>query len=138
MSIHLAVGSSDPVEVKALTDLEQKIDSYFDLGMEFAEYLDKPVASLPANLRTTSLSYTSGNQAWTPGEFTFTLCGGITGKITVISSGTLMEYMDEFPMDVTISGSRTGGSRTWVRATQIQKLATATAAAAVAAVATAT
>ena len=103
MSIHLAVGSSDPVEVKALTDLEQEIDSYFDLGMEFAEYLDKPVASLPANLRTTSLSYTSGNQAWTPGEFTFTLCGGITGKITVISSGTLMEYMDEFPMDVTIS-----------------------------------
>jgi hypothetical protein len=102
MSIDLDVGSGVTLPLSSLTDLANAAPSALSLGPEFAGQLDQPLSKLPPNLASTSIQYTSGNQSWNLGGFTFSLSGGVTGKLSVILSGTLFTYTDGFPTDVTI------------------------------------
>jgi hypothetical protein len=103
MPIDLTVGATDKVSIKTLKDLEHEALSEIGLGAEFAGHLDQPISALPPDLRVTELSYASGNQSWKPGDFTFTLSGGVTGKMSVLTSGNLMDYTDEFASEITVS-----------------------------------
>jgi hypothetical protein len=112
MSISLSVGSGDPISVDNLTDLKNAASSLLKLGNEFAAYLDKQISALPASAQSTAIQYTSGNQSWAPGIFTFTLSGGVTGKLSVITSGDLLTYTDGFATEVVLGLSTTANSDT--------------------------
>jgi hypothetical protein len=104
MSISLTVGSGDPISLDNLTDLKSASNSLLKLGSEFAAYLNKPISALPTSAQSTSIQYASGNQSWSPGPLTFTLSGGVTGKISVITSGALFNYTDGFATEVVPAG----------------------------------
>ena len=96
MSISLAIGSDRPLLVSSLTDLENAARSDLNLGSEFTNQLDKPISNLPAALSSTSIQYSGGNQSWKVGDFTFALSRGVSGKVSVITSGDLFSYTDGF------------------------------------------
>jgi hypothetical protein len=87
--------------VDKLTDLEKSVDKVpteLRLGGEFAGHLDKSLSTLPNGI-CTSIAYTSGNQCWKLGDFSFTLSGGVTGKLSAITSGKLLSYTDDLPTE---------------------------------------
>jgi|GEM_PF-3021022 len=100
MSINLTVGTNAPILLNTLTDLENAVESNLSLGSEFASHLDRPISSLPPGVDNTAIQYASGNLIWKPGDFTFTLSGGMTGKLSVIASGSLFSYTDGFATEV--------------------------------------
>ncbi|WP_263355838.1 hypothetical protein [Acidicapsa ligni] len=102
MGISLIIGNRDPFAVSSLKDLKSDVDTLLHLGDDFQDWLDKPISALPKELQNTGISYTSGNQSWTAGDFTFSLCGGATGKISIATSGSLLSYTDEFPTEVSV------------------------------------
>lgn len=108
MSISLNIGGIAQPSIDGLTDLKNdSAATALQLGEEFSNGLDAKLSDLPANLAT-NVSYSSGNQSWTPaGPVTFTLSGGVSGKIAVVKSGKLLSYTDGFPTTVTL-GLETG------------------------------
>jgi hypothetical protein len=46
------------------------------------------------------LQYSSGNQSWTLEDFTFSLSGGTSGKVSVVKSGDLLTYTDGFAVEM--------------------------------------
>jgi hypothetical protein len=115
MPINLTAGSGTPIPLGTLKDLQNNALTELNLGNEFVQYLGGPISALPDTLLTTSIQYTSGNQKWTLGTaapVSFTLSGGVTGKITVIKSGTILSYTDSFPTQVALSLSTTTNSST--------------------------
>ncbi|MFZ0795507.1 MAG: hypothetical protein WAM65_17210, partial [Candidatus Korobacteraceae bacterium] len=100
MSVHLSIGP-DAIPVDNLTDLEKSVDKVateLRLGSEFAGHLDQSISTLPQGI-STSIQYSSGNQCWKLGDFSFSLSGGITGKLSVITSGKLLSYTDDLPTE---------------------------------------
>jgi len=115
MPITLTAGSGTPIPLGTLTDLENNLTTYLNLGVEYVNYLSGPISALPDSLLSTTIQYTSGNQSWKLGAVapvSFTLSGGITGKISVIKSGTIFTYTDSFPTQVTLSLTPTTNSNT--------------------------
>jgi hypothetical protein len=102
MGINLILDGHDPLSVSSMKDLKSDEDLVLHMGGEFHDWLDKPISELPKELQTTGLNYTSGTQTWKPGDFTFTLCGGVKSTVSVATSGSLLSYTDEFPTEVTI------------------------------------
>jgi len=101
MSVRLSIGSNPAIPVDKLTDLEKSVDKVpteLRLGVEFAGHLDHSISTLPKDI-STSIQYTSGNQCWKLGDFSFTLSGGLTGKLSVITSGNLLSYTDDLPTE---------------------------------------
>ena len=101
MSVRLSIGSNPAIPVDKLTDLEKSVDKVpteLRLGVEFAGHLDQSISTLPKDI-STSIQYTSGNQCWKLGDFSFTLSGGVTGKLSVITSGNLLSYTDDLPTE---------------------------------------
>lgn len=110
MSISLTIGGLSPTSITGLTDLESaSTATALQLGKEFTNSLTAKLSDLPANFQATNVSYSSGTQSWTPaaGPVTFTLSGGVSGKITLVKSGKLFSYTDGFPTTVTL-GLQTG------------------------------
>lgn len=101
MPINLTVGSDPPISVSTLQDLASAVESNFTTGAEFIGQLDRPISTLPSNLSST-IQYTSGNQSWKLGDFGFTLSGGVTGKISVLTSGNILSYTDGFATEMSI------------------------------------
>ncbi len=109
MSVRLSIASDAPVSVDKLTDLDKAVDKVtteLRLGVEFAGHLDQSISTLPEGI-CTSIQYSSGNQCWKLGEFSFTLSGGVTGKLSVIKSGKLLSYTDDLPTEVTFGPAPT-------------------------------
>jgi hypothetical protein len=102
MSITLTVDSNSPIEMGALKDLEHKVASIFKLGTHFNAYLDGQIASLPSDVRTTTIGYDSGNKSWGAGDFGFTIGGGFRGAISVYTEGTLFSYPNGFETEVVL------------------------------------
>jgi hypothetical protein len=96
VSISLTIGCDKPILISSLTDLENAARSDLNLGSEFTNQLDKPISNLPPALSSTSIQYSGGNQSWKVGDFTFTLSRGVSGKVSVITSGDLFSYTDGF------------------------------------------
>ena len=102
MSVRLSLASDPPILVDKLTDLEKAVGkdpTALGLGIELAGHLDQNISTLPGGI-STPIHYTSGNQCWKLGEFSFTLSGGVSGKLSVITSGTLLSYTDNLPTEV--------------------------------------
>jgi hypothetical protein len=110
MPISLTSGSGDPIPCNTLTDLKHPETTFLKLGEEFGQYIRQPISSLPDNLKTSSIQYTSGNQSWKFETFTFTLSGGVSGKISIITSGDLLTYTDGFQAEVVLGLSTTKNS----------------------------
>ncbi len=101
MSVRLSIASDPAIPVDKLNDLEKAVDKVpteLRLGAEFAGHLDKSISTLPEGI-STSIQYSSGNQCWKLGDFSFTLSGGVTGKLSVITSGKLLSYTDDLPTE---------------------------------------
>ncbi len=107
MSISVSIGNNGSLSPKLLTDLKEdfaklKGGSHLSLGHDLDAFLDQPLSAVPALLRSTTVQYTSGNQCWTPGPLSFTLSGGVCGKLAIVTSGDLLSYTDSFPTTVTL------------------------------------
>ncbi len=100
MSINLTVGSNTAIGLNTLTDLKNVLDSNLSLGTEFTNLLDRPLGSIPASLSSANIQLSSGNPSWSVGNFTFTLSGGVSGTVSVITSGDLLSYTDGFATEV--------------------------------------
>src|ERR1700761_2023717 len=106
MSISLTVGDTSPLSLSGLKDLAgAATDTNLKLGKEFSAYVKQPLSSLPPQFSSTGVQYTSGGGSWTPGmgvapPLSFTLTGGVCGKVSVITCGNLLTYVDEFPQEV--------------------------------------
>ena len=112
MSITLAAGAGDPIAIDSLADLQNAASTFLKLGNEFLDYLRQPISSLPAGPQSTTVEYKSGNQSWAPGAFTFTPSGGVSGKISVLTSGNLLSYTDGFATQIVIGLSTNPNSNT--------------------------
>ncbi len=109
MSVRLSIASEAPIPVDKLTDLEKAVDkgpTELVLGVEFAGHLDQSISTLPGGI-STSIQYSSGNQCWKLGDFSFTLSGGVTGKLSVITSGKLLSYTDDLPTEAVFGAAPT-------------------------------
>jgi hypothetical protein len=94
------------MDLNSLTDLENLASpTLLKLGSEFVAYLNQPLSSLPAALSGTSVQYTGGSPTWTPGPITFTLSGGVSGKVSVITTGDLLTYTGGFPTQVVLGAA---------------------------------
>ena len=97
MSISLSIGSSGTVSLTNLSDLASALEpTALSLLRGFDGHLDDQLSSVPAALQTSEIQYASGNRSWNVGDFGFTLCGGVTGKLSIVSSGNLFSYTDAF------------------------------------------
>ena len=108
MSLDITVGSRQITSLGPLKDLKSTMESDFKLGPEIQSQLDKPLSTLPANLRSVAIN-ASQSPSWSPGagEFTFSLSAGVAGKLAVLLAGdTLLSYADEFETDISIGPSR--------------------------------
>ena len=116
MSISLTIGTNAPLSIDGVTDLENLASATgLQLGKEFSNDLNTRLSALPNDFQATNVSYSSGNQSWTPaGPVTFTLSGGVSGKITIIKSGNLLSYTDGFPTTVTLELDPTTNSNSTV------------------------
>jgi hypothetical protein len=104
MSLDITVGSRQITSLGPLKDLKSTMESDFKLGPEIQSQLDKPLSTLPANLRSVAIN-ASQSPSWSPGagEFTFSLSAGVAGKLAVLLAGdTLISYADEFETDISI------------------------------------
>jgi hypothetical protein len=109
MSVNFSIASETPTSVDKLTDLEKAVDKLpteLRLGVEFAGHLDQSISTQPGGI-STSIQYTSGNQCWKLGDFSFTLSGGVTGKLSVITPGKLLSYTDDLPTEVSFGAAPT-------------------------------
>ncbi len=103
MSINFSLGSLSLTQVDNLTDLKNTVATYLKIGEELEGKHDFTLASLPVELRTTSIGYSSGNQCWNLGEFGFTLSGGVCGKLSVCMAGDeLFKYAKKFDTELVI------------------------------------
>ena len=103
MSINFSLGSPSLTQVDNLTDLKNTVATYLKIGKELEGKHDFTLASLPVELRTTSIGYTSGNQCWKLGDFGFTLSGGVCGKLSVTMAGDeLFKYANGFETKIAI------------------------------------
>ncbi len=104
MSLDITVGSRQLTSLGPLKDLKSNMESDFKLGPEIQSQLDKPLSTLPANLRSVAIN-ASQSPSWSPGagEFTFSLSAGVAGKLAVFLAGdTLLSYADDFETDISI------------------------------------
>jgi len=106
MSLEITVGNQSLTTFPKLKDLENTVKSDLHLGPEIASQMNQPLSTLPANLRSTLIHYDTGNKSWGAGDFTFTLCAGVTGKLSVMLAGdALVTYTDSFPTDISIGAN---------------------------------
>jgi hypothetical protein len=109
MSINITVGSRNITSLGSLKDLKSTVESDFKLGPEFESQLDKPLAQLPANMRSVDVDY-DGGPSWAAGIFSFSLSVGGTGKLAVMLPGdTLLSYADDFQTDISIAADQSAG-----------------------------
>jgi hypothetical protein len=104
MSLDITVGSRQITSLGPLKDLKSNMESDFKLGPELQSQLDKPLSTLPPNLRSVAMNC-SQSPSWSPGagEFTFSLTAGVAGKLAVLLAGdTMLSYADEFETDISI------------------------------------
>jgi hypothetical protein len=104
MSFSITVGNRNITSLGPLKDLQSNIESDFKLGPELEGQLDKPLSTLPANLRSVAIAG-DGSPSWSPGngEFTFSLTAGVSGSLSVYLGGdTLLSYVDDFETDISI------------------------------------
>ena len=107
MSLDITVGSRPITSLGPLKDLKSSIQSDFKLGPEMESQLDKPLSTLPANLRSVGIDF-DGGPSWSPGngEFTFSLTAGVKGKLAVMLGGDeLLSYSDDFETNISIGPS---------------------------------
>ncbi len=109
MAFSLSVGGNNPVSLNGMKDLAgAATETNLKLGAEFSKFLLQPLSALPAQFSSTAVQYTGASPSWTPGlggtsPLTFTLSGGVCGKVSVITSGNLLTYTDRFPQTVSTS-----------------------------------
>jgi hypothetical protein len=99
VSITLQVGSdnANDIQIDKLTDLRSEATTLLSLAEEVVGDLNQQVSNLAAD-KQMQLKYSSGNNQWTVGNFTFGLSGGVTGSITFKAPGDdLLTYTKSFP-----------------------------------------
>jgi hypothetical protein len=102
MSLDITAGSRSITSLGPLKDLASSVKSDFRLGPEIESQLDKPLSTMPANLRSVGVDG-SGSPSWTAGAFSFSLTAGAAGKLSVMLGGdTLLNYADKFETDISI------------------------------------
>jgi hypothetical protein len=102
MSLDITAGSRSITSLGPLKDLASGVTCDFRLGPEIESQLDKPLSTMPANLRRVGVDG-SGSPSWTAGAFSFSLTAGAKGKLSVMLGGdTLLNYADKFETDISI------------------------------------
>jgi hypothetical protein len=106
VSISLSLGNIGSLTLKQLsdelTDLKGSGSTHLNLGHDLDAFLKQPLSSIPSAFTSVALNYGSGDQTWTPGPVTFTLSGGVCGKVSIYTSGNFVSYTDGFPTTVTL------------------------------------
>lgn len=102
MPIQLTVGTDNPISVDPTQDLAAATQTILTAGPEFAGHLDQQISSLPTNLNSTSVQYTSGNGSWNLGSFGFTLSGSAKGSVSVITAANIPTFTDAFATDMSM------------------------------------
>lgn len=92
MPITLTFGSnnSNDIKVSSLTDLitsQTAPPTMLRLADPVIPGLNQPVARFPAASSPVKLSYQSGNNCWTVGNYSFGLSGEVDGEVAVIAPG---------------------------------------------------
>jgi hypothetical protein len=103
MSITLCFGNDNAnnIQIDSLTDLENSAATLFNFAETVISGLAKPVADFDNSSGPVTFSYQSGNNAWTAGDFSFGLSGGVSGSINVYKPNqTLLSFTDSFPTTV--------------------------------------
>lgn len=102
MSITIQVGNdnSNSLQINSLTDLQNGADTLLRLADSAIADLNQPVSKLVSNGQI-QVSYVSGNNQWTVGNFTFGLSGGVTGSLSIKGPGSdLITYTQKFPTTI--------------------------------------
>src|ERR1700678_2507874 len=103
MSITLSFGNDNAnnIQIDSLTDLENSAATLFNFAETVISGLAKPVADFDNSSGPVTFSYQSGNDAWTVGDFSFGLSGGVSGSINVYKPNQpLLSFTDSFPTTV--------------------------------------
>ncbi len=123
MSLSVSIGGLDPLSFSGAKDLVSDARATnLNLGTEFREFLTQPLSAIPANMSSTAIQWGAGGGTWTPGggtvptntpppsaflgissPLTFTLTGGVCGKVAVRTAGSLLSYTDGFAETVSTS-----------------------------------
>lgn len=97
MAIDLQLaGTTIPTNASALQSLPNDKNLAFSLDGTLHSLLDSTLADVPASTAATKVCYTSPTASWSPSgsPITFGLSGGVTGTLSVITSGNLLCYTD--------------------------------------------
>lgn len=104
MSLTLSFGddSNNNFDIGSLADLSStsgsSLPTLLNLTAAVVNSLNQPLTAFPAAQSPIQLNYQSGNPAWTLGDFTFGLGGGVVGSITILPpNSTLFTYTQSFP-----------------------------------------
>ncbi|MGC2639809.1 MAG: hypothetical protein WA294_21680 [Acidobacteriaceae bacterium] len=95
MAFDLSVaGKSLSTDPNVIKDLRNDKDLAFGLDATLSALLDSPLSGVPASASSSKISFTSPDASWKPGDITFGLSGGATGKFDIVLTGDLVPYMD--------------------------------------------
>jgi len=116
MSVTLSIGGQS-FEIDNLTDLVSQSTASTLLSIADATItgsLNKPISQFPQGNNSAQLNYSSGNNSWTVGNFTFGLSGGVVGSVSILQAGqTIVTYTETFPTTVGVGlGTATNSAST--------------------------
>jgi hypothetical protein len=123
MSITLSAGSDisndiqlDNLSLTDLTDPQNGATTLFQMADPIVAGLNQQVSDFPAASSPVTLTYKSGNNSWTVGDFTFGISGGASCSISVLSQNQALipKYTKTFPTTIgtgldTSTNSKTTG-----------------------------
>jgi hypothetical protein len=104
MSLTLSFGadSNNNFDIGSLADLSSSsAPTLLNLPASAVASLNQPLTDFPTAQSRIHLNYQSGNNCWTLGDFTFGLCGGVVGSISILPpNNTLFTYTQSFPTTI--------------------------------------
>jgi hypothetical protein len=116
MSITLNIAGQN-FQIDNLTDLVSQNSASTLLSIAdkaISGNLNNPVSQFPQGNNSAQLNYSSGNNSWTAGNFTFGLSGGVVGSVSILQAGqTIVTYTKSFPTTVGVGlGNATNSAST--------------------------